>query len=115
MRQPVLYAIVASQDGATARPGWISHTTGISYCGICLGAQVRPVLGDLCSKCGGCVVGVFDATDDFESIRNAWRFAWPYKSAIPKGRFAKDGPIFERREGCELRRPGAMVRKRKLK
>ena len=71
------YSLVASQDGLTARLAWISPSTGIAYCGVCMGAQIRPEVGELCSNCGGCVVSVFDSAASAESIRNAWRSALP--------------------------------------
>jgi hypothetical protein len=75
MSEPTLYAIVTSQDGVTTRMGWISSATGITYCGICLGAAVEPRVGELCAGCGACVIGVFDEQADPETIRRAWSHA----------------------------------------
>jgi len=80
MSQATLYSIVAAQDGNTARLGWISSTTGITYCGICLRSALQPRVGELCDACGACVVGVFDPTEGLQAIHGAWKF---FRSAAP--------------------------------
>ncbi|MGB8259941.1 MAG: hypothetical protein WCE75_06305 [Terracidiphilus sp.] len=77
MSDGIPFSIVASQDGYTARLGWISSATGITYCGICLGPELEPREGVLCARCRACVVGVFDTHSDHESIRRAWSRAIP--------------------------------------
>ena len=72
MSETTLYTIVAAQDGITARLGWISSATGITYCGICLRSALQPRIGELCDACGACVVGVFDPAEGAHAIHYAW-------------------------------------------
>ena len=80
MSDGTLFSIVSSRDGYAARLGWVSSATGITYCGICLGAKLEPREGALCASCGACVVSVFDAQSDRESIRLAWSRALPIRA-----------------------------------
>lgn len=88
MSEPTLYSVLSSQDRPAVRLGWISSETGITYCGICLRSAVQPRLGELCEKCGACVVGVFDPTDGWDTIRQAWG---PGKPALDS--YAIDGAV----------------------
>jgi hypothetical protein len=72
MSKTVLYSIVAAPNGVTARLGWISSATGITYCGICLRSALQPIVGRLCDACGACVVGVFDPAEGAQAIHRAW-------------------------------------------
>lgn len=72
MSETTLYSIVAAQDGHGTRLGWVSSTTGITYCGICLRSPLKPCVGELCESCGACVVGVFDPAAGTQAIRHAW-------------------------------------------
>jgi hypothetical protein len=72
MSETTLYSIVAAPDGTTARLGWVSSATGITYCGICLRSALQPRIGELCDACGACVVGVFDPTKGARAIHCAW-------------------------------------------
>jgi len=77
MSETTVYSVVAKRDGSAARLGWTSSATGITYCGLCLGAQIRVSVGAHCANCGGCVVGVFDDKSDIATIRQAWQSALP--------------------------------------
>lgn len=81
MSENPLYSIVAAPDGNTARLGWVSSATGITYCGICLRSALQPCIGELCDACGACVVGVFDPTEGREAIHGAWSRFRPTKVA----------------------------------
>ena len=70
-----LLSIFTSQDGHTTRLGWISFATGLTYCGICLGAAVEPRVGECCEKCGAHLISVFDASQGPDAIRKAWKEA----------------------------------------
>lgn len=72
MSETTLYSIVAAQDGITARLGWISSSTGITYCGICLRSALLPRVGELCDTCGACIIGVFDPAEGAQAIHYAW-------------------------------------------
>jgi hypothetical protein len=72
MSETTPYSIVAAQDGHGTRLGWVSSTTGITYCGICLRSPLKPCVGELCESCGACVVGVFDPAAGTQAIRHAW-------------------------------------------
>ncbi|WP_420236877.1 hypothetical protein ACOBR2_14735 [Telmatobacter bradus] len=72
MSETTLYSIVAAPDGHGTRLGWVSSTTGITYCGICLRSSLKPCVGELCESCGACVVGVFDPAAGTQAIRRAW-------------------------------------------
>jgi hypothetical protein len=75
-----LYFIVAAPDATTARLGWVSSVTGITYCGICLRSALQPCIGELCDACGACVVGVFDPVEGAQAIHSAWSRFRPAKA-----------------------------------
>ena len=108
MSEPTLYSVLSSQDRPAVRLGWISSATGITYCGICLGSAVRPRLGEVCKKCGACVVGVFDASDGWDTIRQAWRRAKPVLDS-----YAIDGAV-ESLDGMALLGSKQLPRLRRL-
>jgi hypothetical protein len=60
------YAMLMSANRARARLGWVSASTGVTYCGICLRAPVTPEVGTTCVVCGARVTQIFElfaATD----------------------------------------------------
>jgi hypothetical protein len=63
--------IFINNGNTRARIGWISHSTGLTYCGICLRAAVTPEIGKSCAVCGARVALVFTIGGDPNSIRNA--------------------------------------------
>lgn len=75
MRKSHLYTILASPDRAAVRLGWVSISTGLTYCGICLRAEVAPEVGAECAACGARVSRVLDLGAGEDSIRQAWREA----------------------------------------
>jgi hypothetical protein len=51
MSESHLYTIVLSRNQSTLRFGWISASTGLTYCGICLRAPIRSEIGAECPVC----------------------------------------------------------------
>ncbi|MBB6145050.1 hypothetical protein HNQ77_003006 [Silvibacterium bohemicum] len=77
MRETLVYTILTSADQARARLGWVSTSTGLTYCGICLRAEVTPEVGADCRVCGARVAQVFELSSGPASIRRAWKSACP--------------------------------------
>jgi hypothetical protein len=75
MSKPGLYTIISCRKLRTARLGWVSPSTGLTYCGICLRAPVTPAIGAECSACGAHVAGLFEMQDGEAAVRHAWRQA----------------------------------------
>jgi len=71
------YVILMNQGHTRARLGWVSASTGLTYCGLCLRAAVTPQLGQSCPACGAKVARVFEADADSDSMRNASRALSP--------------------------------------
>ncbi len=71
-----LHTIFTSADKSRARLGWVSASTGLTYCGICLRAEVNAVPGTACHVCGARVAQVFEPSTDPASARRAWRAAF---------------------------------------
>lgn len=65
-------SIFTSANHARTRLGWVSVSTGLTYCGICLRAQVPPEVGANCSACGARVTEIFDLAAAPASARAAW-------------------------------------------
>jgi hypothetical protein len=54
------YALSTNIGRTRSRLGWISASTGVTYCGICLRAPITPQMGSICVMCGAQVTRVFD-------------------------------------------------------
>lgn len=67
------YVILMNRGHTRARLGWVSASTGLTYCGLCLRAAVTPQLGHSCPTCGAKVAHVFEPGTDSDSMRNASR------------------------------------------
>jgi hypothetical protein len=62
-RDPVetyAYAILTNRNQTRSRLGWVSFSTGVTYCGICLRAPVEPEVGTTCVICGASVTRIFE-------------------------------------------------------
>lgn len=68
-------SIFAGANHARMRLGWVSASTGLTYCGICLRAPVAPEVGADCSACGARIAKIFDFAAPPASIRAAWSSA----------------------------------------
>jgi hypothetical protein len=75
MNTSTLYAILISANQATMRLGWVSSSTGLTYCGICLRASLAPEVGSECSGCGARVTKVFELSAGSNSMLGAWKDA----------------------------------------
>jgi|HubBroStandDraft_2_1064218.scaffolds.fasta_scaffold388981_1 hypothetical protein len=75
MNKSSFFTILVSPNYATVRLGWVSPSTGLTYCGICLRAAVLPEVGAECSGCGALVARLFDLREGPDSIRQAWKEA----------------------------------------
>jgi hypothetical protein len=73
LRDDYTHVILINQGSTRARLGWISQSTGLTYCGICLRSSVTPAIGESCAACGARVALVFTIGGDPNSIRNACR------------------------------------------
>lgn len=60
MTEAHIYSIMKASHSSTVRLGWVSSSTGITYCGICLRAAVRPQVGAECTACGAYVTQLMD-------------------------------------------------------
>ena len=69
------YAILISSDQATMRLGWVSPSTGLTYCGICLRSPVTPKIGADCHACGARVARTFELYADAYTTKRAWKEA----------------------------------------
>ncbi len=67
------HVILISHDTSRARLGWISASTGLTYCGICLRSSVTPETGKSCPACRARVAYVFDYYSSPEALRHAWK------------------------------------------
>ena len=54
------YALSTNLNRTRSRLGWISASTGVTYCGICLRAPITPQIGSTCVMCGAQVTRIFD-------------------------------------------------------
>jgi hypothetical protein len=87
MTQPSLLAIVSNESGTVARLAWISESSGISYCGICLQGQVAPEVNAICSVCDARVSSVFDLASNSRELKQAWIKAFHGANIhLPKGK-----------------------------
>ncbi len=77
------HVILISHDSSRARLGWISASTGLTYCGICLRSSVTPESGSVCPSCRARVAYVFDFSASPEAMRHAWREVSLRRSAEP--------------------------------
>jgi hypothetical protein len=68
-----LYVILIDRGHTRVRLGWVSVSTGLTYCGICLRAVVTPETGKCCQACGATVAHVFKIGPDAGALRNALR------------------------------------------
>jgi len=57
------------------RLGWVSQSTGLTYCGICFGTAVAPEIGAECPACGAQVSRLLDLRAEGKSINQAWNDA----------------------------------------
>jgi hypothetical protein len=73
VRDDQAHVILINHGNTRARLGWISPSTGLTYCGICLRAAVTPEIGESCAACGARVALAFSLSGDPNSIRNACR------------------------------------------
>ncbi len=55
----------------TVRLGWVSQSTGITYCGICLGAAIASSVGAECPACGARVSQLLDSRENI-----VWKDVW---------------------------------------
>ena len=83
MSESHLYTIVISRNQSTVRFGWVSASTGLTYCGICLRAPIAPKTGAACSVCDARVL-MFDLRAGGNSMKQAWRDALPLAIAQPE-------------------------------
>jgi hypothetical protein len=60
MNKEHLDTIVISRNLTTVRFGWVSASTGLIYCGICLRAPITPELGSACPVCDARVSQLLD-------------------------------------------------------
>jgi hypothetical protein len=67
------HVILINHGNTRARLGWISASTGLTYCGLCLRAAITPEMGNSCPACGATVAHVFELGAEPWSLRNAWR------------------------------------------
>ena len=72
MAEQQIYLILKASHRVAMRFGWVSSTTGITYCGICLRAPVAAEIGAECCVCGARVAQLVDV----RAKRDAWRRAW---------------------------------------
>ena len=77
MSESHLYTIVLSRNQSTLRFGWISASTGLTYCGICLRAPIRSEIGAECPVCDARVSHILDLRAAGSSMKQAWREALP--------------------------------------
>ena len=75
MSESHVYSIFTSSDRSSVRLGWVSLSTGLTYCGICLRAPVAAEVGAECNACGAQVSRLFDLNAGTDSITQAWREA----------------------------------------
>jgi len=85
MSESHLYTILTSRNQSTVRFGWISISTGLTYCGICLRAPIAPEVGAVCPVCDATVSQVVDLGDRGASMKAAWRAALPWAAAAAEG------------------------------
>ena len=77
MSESQLYTIVLSRNQSTLRFGWISASTGLTYCGICLRAPIKPEIGAACPVCDAHVSQILDVRAAGNSMKQAWQEALP--------------------------------------
>jgi hypothetical protein len=63
--------ILTSSDSSRARLGWVSDSTGLTYCGLCLRAPIAPKVGSTCLACGARVAHVVDLFAGPHTMRQA--------------------------------------------
>ncbi|KAA6456698.1 hypothetical protein DYQ86_24885 [Acidobacteria bacterium AB60] len=76
MGELYLYAIMKAENPNAIRFGWVSPITGITYCGICLGAAVTPQVGAQCGVCGAHVAQLLDIRIKGDDWRRTWKDAF---------------------------------------
>jgi hypothetical protein len=69
MAELYFYSVMTAVPSGTIRFGWVSATTGITYCGICLRSPVAPQVGEECKACGARVAQLLD----IRAKGDAWR------------------------------------------
>jgi hypothetical protein len=69
------YSIMKAANPKAVRFGWVSPTTGITYCGICLRAAVTPQVGATCTVCGAQVAQLLDIRMRGDDWRRTWKEA----------------------------------------
>jgi hypothetical protein len=75
MAELYFYSVMTSVPSGTIRFGWVSATTGITYCGICLRSPVAPRVGEECKACGARVAQLLDIRAKGDAWRQTWRAA----------------------------------------
>lgn len=81
------YTIFTNVDKTSARLGWISPSTGFTYCGICSRARVMPEIGTECEVCGARVANVLDLSADHGAMQQAWKVAVSAERFAPRELF----------------------------
>jgi hypothetical protein len=71
MAELYLYSVLFGKKPLSIRLGWISPSTGILYCGICMGAAIASKVGAECPACGARVSQLLDARDNI-----VWKDVW---------------------------------------
>jgi hypothetical protein len=56
------YALSTNAMQTRSRLGWVSASTGVTYCGICLRAPISPEVGTTCIVCGARVTRTLELT-----------------------------------------------------
>jgi hypothetical protein len=77
MTEAQLYTILISRNHSTVRFGWTSASTGLTYCGICLRAQIKPEIGAACPVCDAHVSQILDVRDSAATRKQARRETLP--------------------------------------
>ena len=65
------YTVLFGKKPLSVRLGWVSPSTGIIYCGICLGAAIASRVGAECPACGARVSHLLDSRDNI-----VWKEVW---------------------------------------
>jgi hypothetical protein len=69
------YSIMKAVNRSTVRLGWVSPSTGITYCGICLRGVVIPQIGAECNICRAQVAKLLDIRSKGDHLQRTWKEA----------------------------------------
>ncbi|MGA2728440.1 MAG: hypothetical protein ABSE96_11535 [Terracidiphilus sp.] len=75
MTEMHFYSIMRAVNPSAIRLGWVSPSTGITYCGICLRGVVIPQIGAECKICGAHVAQLLDIRARGDDLRRTWKEA----------------------------------------